>query len=522
MLSSDTLTHPTPRSVGGLVLGSLLTVMVALLLLTGGTAHAQSLPPACTDTPVDADYLDRDRVSAVHLDAVDCATQLGIVEGRPTDAGQTFVPGEDIRRDQMASFVARTLTEAGVALPDGGEPTFDDVPADNVHAAAIAQLAAAGIVTGVDADTYDPAELVRRDQMASFLVRALAHQAGVEVEDLQGGDTPFVDVGAGSTHGPNIQGLYNLGITTGTTEGTYTPGATVTREAMASFVVRSFDAMQTRQTVADRDTGALSHTVFTFLSESGQCFQVTAGSAWVTECEPATDETLQVRNVRVDDGFTVTAGLVTDAVARLAVEYDGSSMDLDLVGTRSAGLRAWASSILAEDVDAIVAYDETDTEIARTVPDDPTSPPFPVNTEPDEGEPQGDPVVLTDVDLGRHGTYDRVVLEVADGGHAGWVAEFVDEAVAAGSGQPITLAGDAILRLTLTNMNLPTASSLDQVEPGTRYDGVGGIAEVYVGTTFEGEIQVYVGVSARTPFRVFSLDDPTRVVLDVVREAAAT
>jgi len=169
-----------------------------------------------------------------------------------------------------------------------------------------------------------------------------------------------------------------------------------------------------------------------------------------------------------------------------------------------------------------VAYDDADSEIARTVPDDPSSPPFPANTEPDEGDPEGDPVVLTDVDLGRHGTYDRVVLEVADGGHAGWVAEYVDEAVESGSGQPVPLAGDVILRLTLTNMALPTDSELDQVEPGSRYEGVGDIAEVYVGTTFEGRIQVFVGVSAQTPFRVFSLDDPERIVLDVVREAATS
>jgi hypothetical protein len=186
----------------------------------------------------------------------------------------------------------------------------------------------------------------------------------------------------------------------------------------------------------------------------------------VTQCDPATGETLQVRTVNVTEGFTVTTGLVTDAVARVAVEYDGSSMDLDLAETRSEGLRAWASPILAEGVDAIVAYDDTDEEVARTAPDDPTSPPFPADTEPDEGDGQGDPVVLTDVDLGRHGTYGRVVVEVADGGHAGWRAEYVDEAIEQGSGQTIDFEGDAILRLTLSNMNFPTGSELDQVEPG--------------------------------------------------------
>lgn len=494
---------------------------LVLLLLAGGPALAQSLPQTCVEDPIDADYVDRDEISEVHLGAVDCATQLGIAEGLANDVGKVFLPAADVRRDQMASFVARTLTEAGVELPEGAELGFDDVEVGATHADAIAQLAAAGIVNGVDEDSYEPGALVRRDQMASFLIRALAYQADVETEDLQGGDTPFTDVSAENTHAANIEGLYNLGITAGATADTYTPDGAVARQAMASFVVRTLDAMQSRQTVADRDGGALSHTVFTFLSESGRCFEVKAGTEWVAECDPETDETLQVRTVNVADGFTVTTGLVSDAVASLTVEYDGSTMDLDLVDTRSTGLRAWASPILAEDVDAIVAYNDAGEEIARTAPDDPTSPPFPADTQPDAGDGQGDPVVLTDVDLGRHGTYDRVVLEVADGGHAGWEAEYVDQAVEQGSGRTITIDGDAILSLTLTNMSLPTESSLDQVEPGTRYDGVGDIAEVYVGTTFEGTTQIFVGVTSQTPFRVFSLDDPTRIVLDVVRATAS-
>jgi hypothetical protein len=524
MTSSHACTNRRPGSPATPLLAAAFTAMLAvvLTLLAGGTAAAQSLPQTCADDPVDADYEDRDEIAEVHLDAVDCATQLGIAQGLGSGQGEVFLPAADVRRDQMASFVARTLTEAGVELPAGGDHGFADVAADATHADAIAQLAAAGIVNGVTADAYEPSAPVRRDQMASFLIRGLAYQAGVDVQDLQDGDTPFIDIDADGTHGPNIAGLYNLGITAGTTADTYTPGGNVSRQAMASFVVRSFDAMQSRQTVADRDAGALSHTVFTFLSESGRCFQVKAGTVWVAECEPATDENLQVRTVTVADDFTVTTGLVTDAVARVTVESNGSSTDLNLTDTRSVGLHAWASPVLAADVDAIVAYDDAGTEIARTTPDDPTSPPFPADTSRDEGDAQGDPVVLTDVDLGRHGTYDRVVVEVADGGHAGWDAEYVDQATAQGSGQTIAIEGDAILRLTLTNMNYPTESTLEQVEPGTRYDGVGDIAEVYVGTTFEGITQIFVGVSAQTPFRVFPLDEPTRIVLDVVRESAAS
>lgn len=517
MLTTAAIRRP-PRARAALAgAATILLGLVLAVLPTADAAHAQTLPDACGDDPVPADYTDRDQISAVHLDAVDCATQLGIAAGLGADVGEVYLPDAAVRRDQMASFVAQTLQQAGVELPDTVDPDVVDVAPDATHAEAIAQLSAAGIVSGVDEDHYDPSGMVRRDQMASFLLRALAYQADVEVQDLQAPDTPFTDVPADGTHSANIRGLYHLGVTAGTSQDTYSPQATVTREAMASFLMRSSVAMETRRTVADRDGGALPHTVFTFPSESGRCFQVTAGNAWETRCEPTTDDTLQVRTVPIGDSFSVLTGVVTDAVSNVRVEYDdGASLPLELVATGSSGLRAWASPILADDVDAIVA-DDGEQEIARTVPDDPASPPFDADTDPEEGSGMGDPVVLTDVDLGRHATYDRVVLEVADGGHAGWRAAYVDEAIEQGSGQTIDIQGEAILRVSLTNTNYPTASGVDVLEPDTRFAGVGGLTEVYVGTTFEGSTQLFVGLPAETPFRVFALEDPDRIVVDVLR-----
>ncbi|MEX2551302.1 MAG: S-layer homology domain-containing protein [Nitriliruptoraceae bacterium] len=499
---------------------AIVTAAAAVLfgLPTIGAAPAEALPEGCAEELPSADYADRDDISAAHLEAVDCVTQLGIAQGLGSDEGEVYLPHADVRRDQMATFIVGLLAEADVALPVAEDPPFEDVSRDDVHAEAIAKLASAGIVSGVGDDRYAPAAPVRRDQMASFLVPALAYEAGVEDDDLQGGDIPLTDVQEGNVHRATIAGAFNVGITSGTSSERYSPASSVSREAMASFVVRSLEAMQQRVTVADRDGGGLPHTVFTFPSESGRCFQATAGDAWRSECEPATDERLQLRPVAIDDDYTVLAGLVTAEVSRVAIEYgDGASIDVDLTATGSDGLQAWASPILAADIDAVVAYDDG-SEVARTMPYDDIVGNVPADVDQDRGDGIGEPVTLTDIEVAHHETFDRAVFEVSGGGTAGWIAEYVDEAVRQGSGESVEIAGEAILRLDLTNMAYPTETDLETYEPGTRIDGVDGITEVYVGTTFEGFTRLFLGLPAETPFRTFGLEDPGRVVVDVFHE----
>ena len=141
---------------------------------------------------------------------------------------------------------------------------------------------------------------------------------------------------------------------------------------MTSFVTRTLDAMSSRRTVSDRDRGELAHAVFTFPGETGPCFEVTAAGAWVSSCGPATDQVLQLRPVGVSgefggagEAFTVLAGLVTPEVTRVAVEFSGSEViDVELVEIGSEGLLAWASPVVRDHLDAVVAYDG-EQEVAR-------------------------------------------------------------------------------------------------------------------------------------------------------------
>ncbi|MGQ4819442.1 AMIN-like domain-containing (lipo)protein, partial [Enterococcus faecium] len=75
---------------------------------------------------------------------------------------------------------------------------------------------------------------------------------------------------------------------------------------------------------------------------------------------------------------------------------------------------------------------------------------------PDTAEPSPDAAVtVTDVRVGRYEGFDRVVFEVDGVGLPGWDARYVPEARSAGSGSPVDVAGDAVLRLILTGVGLP-------------------------------------------------------------------
>jgi hypothetical protein len=166
---------------------------------------------------------------SIHADNIYCVAYQGLAHGHPDG---TYRPANGVRRDQLASFIVRTLEAAGHTLPAPAH-TFTDI-AGNTHEHAIGQLAAAGIVRGRTPATYAPARTVTRDQIASYLVRALdwAHDTTHTAPP-----SPFTDI-TGNTHERAIHTAYDLGLTTGRTPTTYEPRTEVRRDQMASFLVR--------------------------------------------------------------------------------------------------------------------------------------------------------------------------------------------------------------------------------------------------------------------------------------------
>lgn len=149
-------------------------------------------------------------------------------------------------------------------------------------------------------------------------------------------------------------------------------------------------------------------------------------------------------------------------------------------------------------------------------------PPFPANTRPDTAEPTGEGetfLSVTDVRVGAHDGYDRVVFDL-DGtgsGRPGWRVEYVDQASDDGSGHAVQVDGDAILRVSLSGTATPTDSGVeefsgDRIEP----EDTESVDEIVYRYWFEGYTTAFLGVDeGERPFRVFLLENPTRVVVDV-------
>lgn len=100
---------------------------------------------------------------------IDLLASLDIARGV---TATRFEPDRPVARDQMSSWLVRTF-EYGYAAPlPAGPMPFADV-VGNVHADAIARVAAAGITTGTSPTTFEPHRPVPRAQMASFLARSM-------------------------------------------------------------------------------------------------------------------------------------------------------------------------------------------------------------------------------------------------------------------------------------------------------------------------------------------------------------
>lgn len=136
-----------------------------------------------------------------------------------------YCPAGTVRRDEMASFLARALD-----LPPQTTGPFTDI-AGNIHGGAINAIASAGITLGCTPDRYCPADPVRRDQMGSFLARAFG---------LAPSPSPFTDT-TGNVHEANIGAIAADGITLGCAANRYCPAGLVRRDEMASFLARALD-----------------------------------------------------------------------------------------------------------------------------------------------------------------------------------------------------------------------------------------------------------------------------------------
>ncbi len=160
-------------------------------------------------------------------------------------------------------------------------------------------------------------------------------------------------------------------------------------------------------------------------------------------------------------------------------------------------------------VDVGPALSEDDPEAAA---------PFPANRKADtRNSSNGARLSPLDMRFAVHDGFDRIVLDLVGPGEPGWHGEYVKNPMLAGSGAPVKVRGKSDLQVSVTGVVYPIEDGaveyrgLQRVRPR---DG-GNVREVVYGSIFEGQLELYVGLKSKQPFRVFRLADPTRVVIDV-------
>jgi hypothetical protein len=186
---------------------------------------------AICDRSIIFNYVPRDHWAYDYIYAIACA---GITTGY---GDGTYRPTNQVNRAQMAIFIIRAFY--GDDFSYGSAPYFPDVLDTHWAFKYIQRMYEEGIATGYGDGTYKPLRSVNRAQMAILIIRAL------HGEDFEYSATPhFPDVPADHWAFKYIQKMYEYGISTGYSDGTYKPSRIVNRAQMAVFIARGFLGME--------------------------------------------------------------------------------------------------------------------------------------------------------------------------------------------------------------------------------------------------------------------------------------
>ena len=128
---------------------------------------------------------------------------------------------------------------------------------------------------------------------------------------------------------------------------------------------------------------------------------------------------------------------------------------------------------------------------------------------------------VTNVRTGQHYCFDRLVVDL-NGPVGGYTVRYVPQVTQDGSGLPVPLRGLAFLQITV---NAPAYddngnATYNPANPNelTDVNGYQTFRQVAWAGSFEGYSSLGLGVRARLPFRVFTLEGPaagSRLVIDV-------
>lgn len=125
-------------------------------------------------------------------------------------------------------------------------------------------------------------------------------------------------------------------------------------------------------------------------------------------------------------------------------------------------------------------------------------------------------LMVTDVRTGSHAGFDRVVFDLIGEGSPGWFIDYTDNPTQQGSGNAIEYQGATALNVNIDGTVYPFDLGMEDPQIGT-VPGTGSVVtEVVSGGTFEGRSQFVIGLNGPHDYSVTVLEDPHRLVIDVL------
>lgn len=234
-------------------------------------------------------------------------------------------------------------------------------------------------------------------------------------------------------------------------------------------------------------------------------------NADVLDASPTSDSD---NSTATDPGDDMDASTATDGPGDSDFSTATGSGDSDLATSTGPSAGDLSSSTSAGDnADATESAAAAPTEAPDDGDlDDPSLDPVEAKADSKDG------LLATTVSVGVYPDYDRVVFNLEGQGAPGYSVRYAEEAVEDGSGANLEVDGDAVLQVTITGTRYPDEGETYEGSPGsTSPDGTEEVEQVRLLGTFEGQTQAFIGIDdADTPFRVFTLSEPARLVVDVV------
>lgn len=241
-MDNRTSPHPSRRArISAIVIAA--TVGWGVIQLGAVASDApfdRGIDEACDERSRDAGQFADVRQHDAHADAIGCLWAYGVVQGKVVGGETVYEPAADVTRQQMATFVARALDQ----LPERvySLPAADGDP-DFEDTASISSAHRPAV------DQLQRAGIVAGYPDGSFrpaepIDRAqMASFIARAIEEATDEELRRADVfeDVHGVHRPSVEKLAALGVVQGRTETTYAPSASTTRAQMATMIARTLD-----------------------------------------------------------------------------------------------------------------------------------------------------------------------------------------------------------------------------------------------------------------------------------------